>query len=530
MSDFVKKAYLDYFGLPLPTNTKPWIPSLVCKNCVESLRLWANKKRPSFKYKAPMIWREPSNHHDDCYFCVTKIIGINNKNCSKWIYPELKSAIRPVLNTSDTPAPQQPCMSSEHPAECSQQIHNDEDSGDSDFVCSGDPRPLNQNDLNDLIRDLGLSKTASEILASRLKERNLLTNETKISYYRNREKDLLPFFTEKDNFVFCSDIPGLMTAMGLKQYNPNEWRLFIDSSKRSLKCVLLHNGNKLGSLPIAHSTKVKEEYPVVSLVLDKIKYKEHNWVLCVDLKMVNFLLGQQSGYTKYPCFLCLWDSRAKAEHWKKRDWPSREALIPGKQNVINAPLVSRDRIILPPLHIKLGLIKQYVKALNKDGRCFNYIVKVFPKLSNEKIKAGIFDGPQIRKLIDDTNFINHMTDVEKRAWEEFVWVVRNFLGNRKCDGYIKHVEQLLKHYQRLGCNMSIKLHYLHSHLDRFPENLGDLSEEQGERFHQDIRTMEERYQGYWNVNMMADYCWSILSSTPKTPHARKSYKRKFNSK
>ena len=41
--------------------------------------------------------------------------------------------------------------------------------------------------------------------------------------------------------------------------------------------------------------------------------------------------------------------------------------------------------------------------------------------------------------------------------------------------------------------MSIKVHFLQSHLDRFPENLGDFSEEQGKRFHQDIKVMEERY-------------------------------------
>ena len=42
--------------------------------------------------------------------------------------------------------------------------------------------------------------------------------------------------------------------------------------------------------------------------------------------------------------------------------------------------------------------------------------------------------------------------------------------------------------------MSIKVHFLHSHLDRFPENLSDFSKEQGERFYQDIKVMEERYQ------------------------------------
>ena len=45
--------------------------------------------------------------------------------------------------------------------------------------------------------------------------------------------------------------------------------------------------------------------------------------------------------------------------------------------------------------------------------------------------------------------------------------------------------------------MSIKLHYLDSHLDTFPDNLGDVSEEQGEKFHQDIKIMEDRYQGRW---------------------------------
>lgn len=54
----------------------------------------------------------------------------------------------------------------------------------------------------------------------------------------------------------------------------------------------------------------------------------------------------------------------------------------------------------------------------------------------------------------------------------------------------------------LGCNMSIKVQYLHSHLDGFPENLDDVSENQGECFVQNIGTIEERYRGYWNVNMM----------------------------
>ena len=44
-----------------------------------------------------------------------------------------------------------------------------------------------------------------------------------------------------------------------------------------------------------------------------------------------------------------------------------------KRNVINDPLVDKDRILFPLLHIKLGLIKQFTKALDKDGDFFTYL-------------------------------------------------------------------------------------------------------------------------------------------------------------
>lgn len=53
-----------------------------------------------------------------------------------------------------------------------------------------------------------------------------------------------------------------------------------------------------------------------------------------------------------------------------------------------------------------------------------------------------------------------------------------------------------------GCNMSIKINFLKSHLNAFPANFEDVSDENGEGFHQDIRVMEERYQGRWNTHMM----------------------------
>jgi hypothetical protein len=86
---------------------------------------------------------------------------------------------------------------------------------------------------------------------------------------------LLPFFTEDNILVFCNDIGNLLKVIGLSEYNPSGWPRFIDSSKRSLECVFLNNGNKYGSIPIGHSTRKKEECMAISLVLEKINYQGH---------------------------------------------------------------------------------------------------------------------------------------------------------------------------------------------------------------------------------------------------------------
>jgi hypothetical protein len=145
----------------------------------------------------------------------------------------------------------------------------------------------------------------------------------------------------------------------------------------------------------------------------------------------------------------------------------------------------------------------------------------------EKLMAGSIDGPQIRQLVNDPHFIASMNEIESCAWSSFVLVVKNFLGNKKADNYTQLVEDRLFHFNRLGCNMSVKVHYLHCHLDRFLKNLGDLSEEQGEKFHQNIKTIEARYHGRWDAHMMADYCWNRTWDCPGRSHSWMSYKRSF---
>ena len=68
-------------------------------------------------------------------------------------------------------------------------------------------------------------------------------------------------------------------------------------------------------------------------------------------------------------------------------------------------------------------MKQFVKALDKDDDCFNYITKTFHGLSIKKLKADIFDEPQIRKLMQDQTFTAHMTVAERAAWCSYVSVI-----------------------------------------------------------------------------------------------------------
>ena len=73
----------------------------------------------------------------------------------------------------------------------------------------------------------------------------------------------------------------------------------------------------------------------------------------------------------------------------------------------------------------------------------------------------------------------------------------------------------------MGCRIFLKIHFLLFHLDFFPANLGAISDEPGERFYQDIQAMQERYQGFWNNGMLADFCWMLYRDVPIHSHKRK---------
>lgn len=523
LAERVKTAYRYYFGCKVGDQDKTWAPHNSCTVCYTGLTQWLNGKRKGLPFAVPMVWREPTNHVSDCYFCMTNIAGFSNKNKSKIVYPDCKSAIKPVPHDMEMPIPVPPSTS-----EITENDSSPEEEGNNDDEMYVDDskekeiKLINQERLNDLVRDLSLSKENAELLGSRLQQWNLLENGTKVSIFRKRHVALAVFFKEENGACFCTDVNGLMNQLG-NEHLPDEWRLFIDSSTASLKGVLLHNGNKKPSIPVAHIVGLTETYESMKFILDGVHYSQHKWNICGDLKVISLLLGLQLGYTKNMCFLCLWNSRDDRNHYVVKNWPEREEHVVGRYNVQHMPLVDPQKIYLPPLHIKLGLIKNFVKAMAYDSDGFKHLKEKFgAKKTDAKLKAGIFVGPEIRELICDKEFRNKLTSLELTAWDSFVQVVQNFLGNHRAENYEELVDNMLKAYQQMGCRMSLKMHFLHSHLDFFPSNMGAISDEHGERFHQDIAVMESRYQGRFNENMMGDYCWFLQREDSTSAYKRKS--------
>ena len=89
----------------------------------------------------------------------------------------------------------------------------------------------------------------------------------------------------------------------------------------------------------------------------------------------------------------------------------------------------------------------------------------FPKISEAKIKEVIFAGPQIKQVFEDQDLSINLNSADRRAWKAFENVCRNFIGNEKAENYTEIVQGLNSSYSAMACNMLLKFHFIHSHLD-----------------------------------------------------------------
>ena len=163
------------------------------------------------------------------------------------------------------------------------------------------------------------------------------------------------------------------------------------------------------------------------------------------------------------CASCVFgNSRDDENHYSQQNCPPRPPAVIGRYNVHNVPLVDPHDVFLPPLHIKLGLMKNFVKALKKESGGFAYLREIFGFKSDAKLKEGVFIGPEIRKIINDHNFRSKLDILEKNALDGFVAVVKQFLGKQQAANYVDIVENMLSAYHAMGARMSLKcIFYIH---------------------------------------------------------------------
>ena len=100
--------------------------------------------------------------------------------------------------------------------------------------------------------------------------------------FRNRQEEFQDLYSEENDLVYCNNICAVMGVLD-HEHKATERRLFIDSSKTSLKAVLLHNEGKIPSVPLAYATNMKETYENLKILLEKIQYDKYCWTVCCDL-------------------------------------------------------------------------------------------------------------------------------------------------------------------------------------------------------------------------------------------------------
>jgi hypothetical protein len=101
-------------------------------------------------------------------------------------------------------------------------------------------------------------------------------------------------------------------------------------------------------------------------------------------------------------------------------------------------------------------MQNFVKAMDRTGSAFKYLAEKFPRLSEAKIKEGVFVGPQIRKLFRDDMSNNPLQGDEKKSWDAFRVVSTNFIGNIRAENYKELIEDMLSLYHKLGLQHVLK--------------------------------------------------------------------------
>lgn len=109
----------------------------------------------------------------------------------------------------------------------------------------------------------------------------------------------------------------------------------------------------------------------------------------------------------------------------------------------------------------------------------------------------------------DVTFSDVLKNEELHAWNSVKAVIENVLGINRVENWRDYVESMMASFETIGVNMSLKIHFLHHHQDKFGQQLPSESDEHGERFHQVSAQLEHWYSGKRLDSLLADLCWNL---------------------
>ena len=171
ITSLLRTVYFHYFDCKIGDQDKSWAPHIYCKPCYNGLTAWFNDKKAAFNFAVSMVWREPRNHTDDSYFCLTNITGFNASSRKKIKYPNLRSAMRPVPHSDDLPVPTPP-VNKDLLSSSDEEMPSREDSAesisleDTESTYSGtsgnEPHWITQEDQSDLACDFFFCQNSSQ--------------------------------------------------------------------------------------------------------------------------------------------------------------------------------------------------------------------------------------------------------------------------------------------------------------------------------------------------------------------------------
>ena len=347
--------------------------------------------------------------------------------------------------------------------------------------------------------------------------------------------------------IYCNNVSGLINSLLTKR--DREWgdnmilRIGLDGGFLKFLLSLFDKDDPYPTINNAMSKRFKESGVKRALVIALVPeigenyvnvkrlwlslglkelLQERKYTIATDLKLCNIILGMM---THSSCHPCCWCEAKKGELNKKGKartigslmklfWEYFESGCTKEDaknygNVIHQPMLNNEEeddtpviLLIPPpeLHLMTGPV----------NTMFGHLESVWPeseqwlKLCNVKktdYQGGQFTGNDCRKLLNSVVKMPNPTGVVKNyadAFDSFNQVVNSCYSDQLKEDYVERIRIFSRAYNRLGINITPKIHAVVFHVAEFcaitGRGLAPWSEQTGESLHHDFLKTWEKFR------------------------------------